>query len=212
MDITSYCLFGGYYVILFNTVSLVDFIFCCFFVGYHLTRGGLQVSFSWSGTDVFRGWRTRWENFISSFHKWTKNKAEVSESHFFNLETRMRIYRFNLAHRDETENLRHLISGFETRLRKTSFNLRHRDEIEIYYIHSQAFSVFETRTRFLKVAVFPWIQAWTASYFACNLWEANYKKCTALHFALCSPILKWPSHFLLAHVVIFSTVAINITK
>ena len=59
MDIISYCLFGGYYVILFNTVSLVDIILCCFFVGYYLTWGHLQVSFSWSGTVVFWGWRAR---------------------------------------------------------------------------------------------------------------------------------------------------------
>ena len=45
---------------------------------------------------------------------------------------------FNLAHRDETENFWHLISGFETRPRKISFNLGHRDEIKIYCLHSQA--------------------------------------------------------------------------
>ena len=45
--------------------------------------------------------------------------------------------RFNLVHRDETENSWHLLSGFETRLRKYSSNLGHRDEIEIYYLHSQ---------------------------------------------------------------------------
>ena len=51
--------FRGYYVKLFNTVSLVDIILCCFFVGYYLTWEDLQVSFSWSGTVVFRGWRAR---------------------------------------------------------------------------------------------------------------------------------------------------------
>ena len=75
MDITSYCLFCGYYATLFNTVSLVDFILCCFFVGYHLTWGGLQVSFSWSGTDVFRGWRTRSENIFLHFTNEQRNKG-----------------------------------------------------------------------------------------------------------------------------------------
>ena len=64
---------------------------------------------------------------------------EVSESHFFILETRMRVsliqsrtsrrdrefLTLNLRLRDETE-------------KKTSSTLRHRDEIEIYYGHSQA--------------------------------------------------------------------------
>ena len=48
-------------------------------------------------------------------------KPEVSESHFFIIETRMRV---SQASRQDRE--------------KISANLGHRDEFEIYYLHSQA--------------------------------------------------------------------------
>ena len=110
---------------------------------------------------------------------------------------------------------------------KMSYNLEDWDEIEIYYQHSEALrrdrefpwsdlrlwdenknsldliSVFETRTRILKVAIFPWIQAWTASLFCMQFLGGCYIKCRALHFAWCSPILKWPSHVLIAWMLWF---------
>ena len=103
-------------------------------------------------------------------------KTEVSESHFFILETRMRVsliqsrtsrreqefLTLNLRLRDETEKKSPLISGNEKRSRFIIFNLRHRDENENSL---DLISVFETRMRILKVAIFPWIQAWTASLF-----------------------------------------------
>ena len=130
-------------------------------------------------------------------------KAEVSESHFFNLKTRMRIsptqsrtskrdQKFlilNLMLRDETDEKSSLISGIETRLRFIIFILRLRDENE-NSLH--LISVFETRTRILKVAIFPWIQAWTASLFCMQFLGGCYTKCRTLHFAWfwsdpCSP-------------------------
>ena len=136
--------------------------------------------------------------------------SEVSESHFFILETRMRVsliqsrtsrrdrefLTLNLRLRDETEKKSPPISGIETRSRFIIFILRLRDENENSL---DLISVFETRTRILEVAIFPWIQ----TYYACNFWEANYIKCTALHFAWCSPIFKWPSHVLLARMLWF---------
>ena len=91
---------------------------------------------------------------------------EVSESHFFNLETRMRIspiqsrtlrrdrefLTLNLRLRVESENKSPPISGIETRLRFIIFILRLRDENENSL---DLISVFETRTRILKVAIFP---------------------------------------------------------
>ena len=74
---------------------------------------------------------------------------------------------FYLAHRDETENLWHLVSGFETRLRKNFLQSRasRRDRDFL-----SSFSGFKTKTRILLiwsqfsrrerefyVANFPWI-------------------------------------------------------
>ena len=92
--------------------------------------------------------------------------TEVSESHFFNLKTRMRIspiqsrtsrrdrefLTLNLRLRDETEKKSPPISGIETRSRFIIFILRLRDENENSL---DLISVFETRTRILKVAIFP---------------------------------------------------------
>ena len=129
-------------------------------------------------------------------------EAEVSESHFFILETRMRIsliqsrtsrrdrefLTLNLRLRDETEKKSPPISGIETRSRFIIFILRLRDENENSL---DLISVFETRTRILKVAIFPWIQAWTASLFCMQFLGGCYIKCRALHFAWLSPILRW---------------------
>ena len=49
--------------------------YAVFFVGYYLTWGCLQVSFSWSGTDVFRGWRARSENISLHFINEQRNKG-----------------------------------------------------------------------------------------------------------------------------------------
>ena len=108
--------------------------------------------------------------------------------------------RFNLVHRDETENSWHLLSGFETRPRKNLLQSRasRRDRDLL-----SSFSGFETRTRILKVAIFPWIQAWTASLFCRQFLGGCYINCRALHFAWCSLILKWPSHILLASMLWF---------
>ena len=109
-------------------------------------------------------------------------ESEVSETHFFILETRMRIsliqsltsrrdrefMTLNLRHPDETEKRSLPISGIETRSRFIIFILRLRDENENSL---DLISVFETRTGILKVAIFPWIQAWTASLFCMQfLW------------------------------------------
>ena len=133
----------------------------------------------------------------------------VSESRFFNLETRMRVSRIQsrssrrdrefltltLRLRDKTEKKFPPISGIETRSRFIIFTLRLRDENENSL---DVISVFKTRTRILKVAIFPWIHALTASLFCMQFQGGlNYVKCTALHFTLCSPILKWPTDFLL---------------
>ena len=64
--------------------------------------------------------------------------------------------------RDETEKKFPPISGIETRSRFIIFTLRLRDENENSL---DLISFFETRPRILKVAIFPWIQAWTASLF-----------------------------------------------
>ena len=91
---------------------------------------------------------------------------EVSESHFFILETRMRVsliqsrtsrrdrefLTLNLRLRDETEKKSPPISGIETRSRFIIFILRLRDENENSL---DLISVFETRTRILEVAIFP---------------------------------------------------------
>ena len=130
------------------------------------------------------------------------SKPEVSESHFFILETRMRVsliqsrtsrrdrefLTLNLRLRDETEKKSPPISGIETRSRFIIFILRLRDENENSL---DLISVFETRTRILKVVIFPWIQAWMASLFCMQFLEGCYIKCRA-------SILKWPSYVLLA--------------
>ena len=149
----------------------------------------------------------KWSALLSRLLPWLLPRLVLAccRGHFFNLETRMRIspiqsrtsrrdrefLTLNLKLRDETEKRSPSISGIETRSRFIIFILRLRDENENSL---ELISVFETRTRILKVATFPWIQAWMAHYFASNFWEANYIKCRALHFAWCSPILKWPSH------------------
>ena len=100
----------------------------------------------------------------------------VSESSFFNLETRMRVspiqsrssrrdrefLTLTLRLRDETEKKFPPISGIETRSRFIIFTLRLRDENENSL---DLISFFETRPRILKLAIFPWNQAWTASLF-----------------------------------------------
>ena len=100
----------------------------------------------------------------------------VSESRFFNLETRMRVspiqsrssrrdrefLTLTLRLRDETEKKFPPISGIETRSRFIIFTLRLRDENENSL---DLISFFETRPRILKLAIFPWNQAWTASLF-----------------------------------------------
>ena len=102
--------------------------------------------------------------------------AVVSESRFFNLETRMRVsliqsrssrrdrefLTLTLRLRDETEKKFPPISGIETRSRFIIFTLRLRDENENSL---DLISFFETRPRILKLAIFPWNQAWTASLF-----------------------------------------------
>ena len=101
-------------------------------------------------------------------------ESEVSESHFFILETKMRIsliqsrtlrrdrqfLTLSLRLRDETEKRSLPISGIETRSWFIIFILRLQDKNSLDLI-----SVFETRTRILKVAIFPWNQTWTASLF-----------------------------------------------
>ena len=103
-------------------------------------------------------------------------KSVVSESRFFNLETRMRVspiqsrssrrdrefLTLTLRLRDETEKKFPPISGIETRSRFIIFTLRLRDENENSL---DLISFFETRPRILKLAIFPWNQAWTASLF-----------------------------------------------
>ena len=106
----------------------------------------------------------------------------------------------NLRLRDETEKKSPPISGIETRSRFIIFILRLRDENENSL---DLISVFEMRTRILKVAIFPWIQAWTASLFCMQFLGGCYIKCRALHFAWCSPILKWTSHVLIAWMLWF---------
>ena len=92
--------------------------------------------------------------------------AEVSESHFFNLETRMRISLIQsgtsrrdrefltliLRLRDKTKKKSPSISGSETRSRFNIVILRLRDENENSL---ELISFFETRSRILKLAIFP---------------------------------------------------------
>ena len=132
-------------------------------------------------------------------------KTEVSESRFFILETRMRIsliqsrtsrrdrefLTLNLRLRDETEKKSPPISDIETISRFIIFNLRHRSKNEN---SPGLISVFKTRTR---------IQAWTASLICMQFLGGCCIKCRVLHFAWCSPILKWPSHVLLARMLWF---------
>ena len=103
-------------------------------------------------------------------------KSEVSESHFFILETRMRVspiqsrwsrrdrefLTLTLRLRDETKKKFPPISGIETRSRFIMFTLRLRTENENSF---DLISFFEMRPRILKIAIFPWNQAWTASLF-----------------------------------------------
>ena len=105
--------------------------------------------------------------------------------------------RFNLVHRDETENSWHLLSGFETRPRKNFLQSRasRRDRDLL-----SSLSGIETRTRipliwsrfsrrdreFWNLPSFPEIRLERPHYFACNFWEANYIKCRAPHFARCA--------------------------
>ena len=91
---------------------------------------------------------------------------EVSESRFFNLETRMRVSRFKsrssrrdrefltltLRLRDETEKKFLPILGIETKSRFIIFTLRLRDENENSL---DLILFFEKRPRILKVAIFP---------------------------------------------------------
>ena len=109
-----------------------------------------------------------WEveaNWESSASQGTSD-SEVSESHFFILETRMRVsliqsrtsrrdrefLTLNLRLRDETRKKSPPISGIETRSKFIIFILRLRDENENSF---DLISVFETRVRILKVAIFP---------------------------------------------------------
>ena len=98
--------------------------------------------------------------------------------------------RFNLVHRDETENSWHLLSGFETRPRKNFLQSRasRRDRDLL-----SSLSDFETRTRipliwsrfsrrdreFWNLPSFPEIRLERPHYFICNFWEANYINCRA---------------------------------
>ena len=93
-------------------------------------------------------------------------ESVVSESRFFNLETRMRVspirsrssrqdrefLTITLRLRDETEKKFPPISGIETRSRFIIFTLRLRDENENSL---DLISFFETRPRILKLAIFP---------------------------------------------------------
>ena len=93
-------------------------------------------------------------------------KAEVSESHFFILETRMRVsliqsrtsrqdrefLTLNLRLRDQTEKKSPSISGMETRSRLIISMLRLRGENKKSL---DLISIFEKRTIILKVAIFP---------------------------------------------------------
>ena len=90
--------------------------------------------------------------------------SEVSESHFFNLETRIspiqsrttrrdrEFLTLNLRLRDETEKKSPPISGIETRSKFIISTLRLRDENENSL---DLISFFETRPRILKLAIFP---------------------------------------------------------
>ena len=105
---------------------------------------------------------------ITLFKKGTQDSSEpvVSESRFFNLETRMRVspiqsrssrrdrefLTLTLRLRDETEKKFPPISGIETRSRFIIFTLRLRDENENSL---DLISFFETRPRILKLAIFP---------------------------------------------------------
>jgi len=94
----------------------------------------------------------------------------VSESRFFNLETRMRVspiqsrssrrdrefLTLTLGLWDETEKKFPPISGIEMRSRFIIFTLRLRDENENSL---DLISFFETRPRILKLDIFPWNQA-----------------------------------------------------
>ena len=96
----------------------------------------------------------------------SKLESEVSESHFFILETKMRIsliqsrtsrrdrefLTLSLRLQEETEKRSLPISGIETRSRFIIFTLRHRDENENSL---DLISIFETRPRILKLAIFP---------------------------------------------------------
>ena len=109
-------------------------------------------------------------------HRIVTFESEVSESRFFNLETRMRVspiqsrssrrdrefLTLTLRLRDETEKKFPPTSGIETRLRFIIFSLRLWDENENSL---DLISFFETRPRILKLAIFPWNRAWTASLF-----------------------------------------------
>ena len=98
----------------------------------------------------------------------------VTESHFFNLETRMRVSPIQSRSSRRDRDLSSSLSDFETRTR-----------IPLIWSH------FSRRDReFWKLPSFPEIRLERPHYFACNFWEANYIKCRAPHFARCSPILK----------------------
>ena len=103
---------------------------------------------------------------VCSEYVQSRFRAEVSESIFFILETRMGVsliqsrtsrrdrefLTLNLRPRDETENKSPPISGIKTRSRFIIFIHRLRGENENSL---DLISVFETRTRILKVAIFP---------------------------------------------------------
>ena len=90
--------------------------------------------------------------------------SEVSESHFFNLETRIspiqsrttrrdrEFLTLNLRLRDQTEKKSPPISGLETRSRLIIFMLRLRGENKNSL---DLISIFEKRTIILKFAIFP---------------------------------------------------------
>ena len=90
--------------------------------------------------------------------------SEVSESHFFNLETRIspiqsrttrrdrEFLTLNLRLRDQTEKKSPSISGMETRSRLIISMLRLRGENKKSL---DLISIFEKRTIILKVAIFP---------------------------------------------------------
>ena len=118
------------------------------------------------GEDLFKDLEEKEGSAEARAAKVANFAAVVSESRFFNLETRMRVsliqsrssrrdrafLTLSLRLRDETEKKFPPISGIETRSRFIIFTLRHRDENENSL---DLISFFETRPRILKLAIFP---------------------------------------------------------